>query len=439
MDTISVGTLFLLLSILLLLSAWFSGTETALMSVNRYRLRHKARAGHQGAILVLRLLERPDRLIGLILLGNCAANLSAPIVTTLIAQQLFPEQVSLAVSIAAVLLIIVVLIFSEVLPKTFAALHPEKLSYIAAYVYTPLLKIMYVFVWFINLIVNGILRTLGIQSSNNDINLSKEELHTVVKEASALLSTRHQAMLISILNLENATVEDIMVPRNEVIGIDLNDNWSEILEQLNHFPHTRLPVYRNSIDNIIGMLHVKRIVHLLAEHRDEDLNKNVLETAVTETYFIPEGTSLMQQLVNFQKQKRRIGLVVDEYGDLLGLVTLEDILEEIVGKFTTDTVSSNKDILSQIDGSYLIDGGTHVRDINAYLNISLPTDDAKTLNGLILEHLEMIPEPGTSLLINECPIEIIKAQNNTVKLARLSPSKAQSIQANRKNGSPSSL
>lgn len=418
MDKIPIGILFGILAALFILSAFFSGSETALMSINRYRLKHKARAGHRAAILVNKLLERPDRLIGLILLGNNLVNTLLVMLTTLVIQQLYDKSM---LAVAAVILPLALLIFAEVTPKTLGALRPERLAYPSAYVYTPLLVVTYPAIWLVNLIANGILRLLGVSSEqSSSMSLSREELSTVVHEAGALLPKGHRKMLLNILALEEATVEDIMVPRNEVTGIDLEEDWEDILEQLNHINHTRIPIYRESIDNIVGIMHTKRIMRLMA---DDDFNKQALENAAVEPYFIPEGTRLTKQILNFQRQKRRMALVVNEYGDLLGLVTLEDILEEIVGEFTTDSFNSMKDIHPQADGSFLVDGGVHVRDVNKALKWSLPTDGPKTLNGIILEHMEMIPEPGTSLLLHGLPVEIIKTQKNAVKTVRVFPHK----------------
>lgn len=387
------------------------------MSINRYRLRHKMRQGHRAAILVNRLLDQPDRLIGLILLGNNLANILASMITTIIALRLYPGEGALA--IAAGILTLVILIFAEVAPKTLAALQPELLAFPAAYIYTPLLRVGYPVVYVVNLLANGVLRLLGLNRGKTaGFSLSREELSTVVKEAGSMLPKRHRSMLLNVLQLEHATVEDIMVPRNEVVGIDIDDDHDDILEQLQRIKHTRVPVYSESIDHIIGVLHIKSIIRLIAE---DEFDKELLTKIVSEPYFIPEGTPLTTQLLAFQHLKNRLALVVDEYGDLLGLVTLEDILEEIVGEFTTDLPANVKEIHPQADGSYLIDGGVHIRDINRVLNWSLPTDGPKTLNGMILEHLEMIPEPGTSLILHGQALEITKTQKNVVKMVKIIP------------------
>src|SRR5271170_7885691 len=321
--------LFDALAVLLILAAFFAGSETALMSLNRYRLRHRANEGHRGARLAEALLAHPDRLIGLILLLSTIVNVAAPMLVGFIALRLGGE---FLVAFGAAALTLVLLIFCEVAPKTFGALHPERLALPAAYVYTPLLLLLYPFVWATNLLANGVLRLLGASRQQASNSLSSEELRTVVAEAGAMIPQRHRQMLVSILDLEKATVEDIMVPRVEIVGIDTEDSWDKILEQLRQSQHTRLPVYEGDIDRIIGVLHMKRVVHELARGRlDRD---SLIEAAsARDTYFVPSGTPLNTQLVNFQRDKRRMAFVVDEYGDIQGLVTLEDILEEIVGEF----------------------------------------------------------------------------------------------------------
>lgn len=421
MDNIPFSLLCGLVVGLIVLSAFFSGSETALMSINRYRLRHKAREGHRGAILVSRLLEKPDRLIGLILLGNNFVNVLAAMLAPIIALYIYPHDTPTLFFITSIILTLTFLIFAEVTPKTLAALHPEWVAYPAAYVYTAVLKVAYPLVAAIIIITNGILRLFGVTpEKTTGFSLSKDEFSTVVKEAGAMLPQLDRRMLLNILQLEQATVEDIMVPRNEVIGIDLNDNWEDILDQLQHIKHTRIPIYRESIDQAVGILHVKRIVRLLS---DDNFDKAALENAVVSPYYVPEGTKLTKQLINFQQHKRRIALVVNEYGDLLGLITLEDILEEIVGEFTTDVPTNMKGIHAQGDDTYLVDGGVHIRDLNRALSWPLPTDGPKTLNGMILEHMEMIPEPGTSLKLYGFTVEITKTRKNAVKMARVRPGK----------------
>ncbi|MDV3238003.1 MAG: HlyC/CorC family transporter [Gammaproteobacteria bacterium] len=416
MDAIPLGALFGALIFLLVLSAFFSGSETGLMTLNRYRLRHLAKARHRGAVRAQRLLERPDRLIGLILLGNNFVNILASAVATVIGLRLFGEA---GIAIATGILTLVVLIFSEVAPKTLAALHPERIAFPAAFIYVPLLKLLYPLVWVINQLANGLLRLFRVSAEQASAqSLSREELRTVVLEAGAMIPKRHQKMLLNLLDLEKATVEDIMIPRNEIVGIDLSDDIGEITDIITHTQYTRLPVFEESVDNIVGILHVRNVLPLL---KRGTLTHDELRRAAREPYFIPEGTSLNRQLLNFQRESRRTGLVVDEYGEIMGLVTLEDILEEIVGEFTTDPAALSSDITPQDDGSYLIDAGCSVRDINRALHTELPTTGPKTLNGLILEHMEDIPEAGTSLLIAGYPVDIVQTKDNAVKTIVLHP------------------
>lgn len=417
MDAIPLGALFSALIFLLVLSAFFSSSETGLMTLNRYRLKHLAKAKHPGAMRAQRLLERPDRLIGLILVGNNFVNVLASAIATVIGLRLYGD---VGIAIATGILTLVVLIFSEVAPKTLAALHPERIAFPAAFIYIPLLKLLYPLVWIVNQAANGLLKLMGVSTDQvGGHALSREELRTVVLEAGAMIPKRHQKMLLNLLDLEKATVEDIMIPRNEVVGVDLSDNIDEITDLLTHTQYTRLPVFEESIDHVVGILHLRNIVPLLKRGA---LTHADLRSVVREPYFIPEGTSLTRQLLNFQRESRRTGLVVDEYGDIQGLVALEDILEEIVGEFTTDPAALSKDITPLEDGSYLIDAGANVRDLNRALHTELPTDGPKTLNGLILEHMEDIPEAGTSLLLAGYPIDIVQTKDNAVKTARIRPS-----------------
>jgi len=419
LDDIPLGALFGGLAFLLLLSAFFSGSETALMTLNRYRLRHLAEQGNASAMRAQHLLDKPDRLIGLILLGNNFVNILASALTTLIALRLGGEG---ALAIATGLLTLVVLIFSEVAPKTFAALHPERLAFPASWIYTPLLHRWMPtrwLVWLVNQFANGVLRLLRLNpEGGHGSHLSKEELRTVVIEAGSMIPSRHHRMLLNILDLEQATVEDIMVPRNEIDAIDLDEPQEDILDDLKRMPYSRALVYRGSIDNVVGLLHSRDLMQALI---DGPLNRERLEALIHPPYFIPEGTPLNTQLLKFQRQKRRSGLVVDEYGDVLGLVTLQDLLEEIVGQFTSDPSDSIPDVQPQEDGSYLIDGGANLRELVRTFGWELPTDGPKTLNGLILEHLEDVPTPGISLLIVGYPVEILQMQNNAVKIARIQP------------------
>ena len=416
MDAYSTSTLFIVLGVLLCLSAFFSGSETALMALNRYRLRHLANKGHHGARLAQNLLEKPDRLIGLILLGNNIVNLLASPLAAYIGYRLYGD---VGVFPATVLFIIGVLIFAEVTPKTLAAMHPEKFAFPASYIYTPLQYVTYPIVLLINGIANTLLRFCGVRLEDAGLgSLSRDELRTVVLEAGGLIPRAHQNMLIGILDLESITVEDIMIPRSEVIGVDIDTDWESIRSQIANAPFTRMPIYHENLDNIVGFLHIRKIFSRIVE---DEISLDELKQNVRQPYFIPEGTSLNKQLLNFQREKRRIGLVVDEYGDIQGLVTLEDLLEEIVGEFTNDPATLATDIHPQEDGSYVIDGSTHVRDINKALQWNLNDNGPRTINGLVLEHLETIPEPGTSVLIDGHPIEIVRILNNSIRTVRIQP------------------
>ena len=413
MDTIPLSYLFGAEFLLILMSGFFSSSETAMMALNRYRLRHLAKDNHKSAILAEALLAKPDRLLGLILLGNNIINFAGATVGTFICIRLFGD---IGAAISPFIFGLVFLIFAEVIPKTVAAFYPEKIAYPATFIISPLLWICYPIVWIVNKISNGLLNMVGIGTKGKEeAPLSREELRTVVHEAGSMISRKYQRMLLNILDLGNETVDDIMVPRNELVGIDLNDSTSDIIEQLTQLQHTKLIVYRENIDNVLGILHARRIPRVLSDKSEFDPGD--LEDLITEPYYVPEGTPLNTQLVNFQRQKHRMGLVVDEYGVIQGMVTLEDILEEIVGEFTTDIQTFNVDINIQEDGSYIIDGMATIRDINRQLNWELPTTGPKTLNGLILERLEHIPETGTSLRIEPYTIEITQVAGNAVKTA----------------------
>lgn len=416
MDTIPLSLLFSILLLLIILSGCFSSSETALMTLNRYRLRHLSRSGHRGAHRAERLLQRPDRLIGIILLGNNFVNIAASSVATLIALRLGGEA---ALAAATGLLTLTILIFAEVAPKTLAALRPERVAFPAALVLGPLLKMLYPLVWLTNTLANGLLRLLGVSPTDGPQSaLSREELRTVVNEAGAMIPQRHQGMLLSILDLDQATVEDIMIPRNEVAGIDLGDDWERIRQMVIDSEYRRLPVWDGGIDHLRGILPVRRV---LAAMLEGDLDREQLVAQLQEPYFIPEGTRLHVQMRNFQVQRRRLGLVLDEYGEIVGLATLDDILEEIVGDFTTDPAELISDIQAEDDGTYLAAGSASVRELKRLLNWQLPADGPKTLNGLILEKLETIPEPGTSMLIDQHPVTVLQTEENRVKVARVAP------------------
>ncbi len=389
-----------------------------MMSINKYRLRHLEKENHKGAKRVSSLLQRPDRLIGVILIGNNLVNIAAATVAAIITERYFGDVWGPLINTVA--LTFVILIFAEVTPKTLAALHPEKVAFPSSVILKGLLRLMFPFVIGLNWITNGILKMFGI--SNQDIeehSLSKEELKTVVNESSALLPSNHQNMLTSILDLDHVTVEDIMIPRNEINAIDLNDDWKDISRQLTHAQHTRVLVYRDQIDDAVGFIHARDALRLLTK---EQFDKQSLLRALREIYYIPEGTSLNTQLLKFQQSKERIGLVVDEYGDIQGLVTLEDILEEVVGDFTTtQTRATSDEVDVQSDGSVLVDGAANIRDINKELEWDLPTEGPKTLSGLIVEYLEDIPQTPLGMRIAGYPIEIIEIKENMIKQVKVFP------------------
>lgn len=415
MDSISTGTLLIVLVLLILCSAFFSSSETGMMSLNRYRLRHLAQTKHRAARRVEKLLERPDRLLGLILIGNNLVNILASAIATVVCIRLFGD---LGVAVATFGLTIVVLIFGEVTPKTLAAMFPERIAYPASIVLNALMVPLSPFVWMINGVTNLLLRMLRLQPGS-DHSLSPEELRTIVNEAGSLIPQRHQDMLLSILDLDKVLVEDIMVPRNDIYAIDINDDWKSIVRQLVHSPHTKALLYRDNIDDVVGFLHARDALRLLAK---EQFNKSSLLRAVKEIYFIPEGTPLNVQMAKFQRNKERIGLIVDEYGDIQGLITLDDILEEIVGDFTTSMAPTPSDeIHPQPDGTYLVEGSANIRELNKEMGWHLPTDGPRTLNGLILEYLEDLPQPNISLRLAGYPIEIVEVEQNMVKLVRLMP------------------
>ena len=414
LESTSITLLLFILFILLVFSAFFSSSETALMSLNRYRLRHLEQEGHPGATRASQLLNRPDRLIGLILLGNNFVNILASAIATIIGVKLFGEN---GIVVATFTLTLIILLFAEVTPKTFAALHPERIAFPASFILKPLLVLLYPLVWFTNLITNQLLNLFGIkpEESMSDA-INSEELRMALKEAGALIPQRHKKMLMSILDLEKVTVDDVMVPRSEIDGLNIDAPLPDIIKQLSYCGNTRLPVYETSLDKLIGIVHVRKALHLLAQ---DNLTVETLNSIIKAAYFVPEGTPLNTQLIQFQRQKRRTGLVVDEYGDLIGLITLEDIFREIVGEFTADPIDEDKDIHPQEDGSYLINGSANIREINRSNHWQLPTEGPKTINGLILEYLESIPEPNVSLRIEQYVIEIVQTADNVIRTVRI--------------------
>lgn len=388
-----------------------------MMSVNRYRLRHLAQQGHRGAKRVQFLLDRPDRLIGLILIGNNLVNIAASAVATIICLRWFGDA---GLVVATFGLTLLILIFSEVTPKTIAALHPERVAFPSSIILKPLLTILYPAVASINFITNGFMRVLGVNPNNTQGQdaLSSEELRTVVNEANSMIPTSHQEMLLSILDLEKVTVEDVMIPRADISGIDVQDDVKSIIKQLSQAQYTRILLYRNEIDDAIGFIHARDIMQIVTRNSVE-LDKSEIVRSAREIYYIPEGTPLNVQLLKFQRNKERIGLVVDEYGDIQGLVTLEDILEEIVGDFTTTiTPLSSETTTLQSDGSVLVDGVANIRDLNKEMNWNLPIDGPKTVSGLVIEVLGDIPQLPLCLEVSGYRLEIVESSDNMVRKVR---------------------
>ena len=417
MNDIPTSALLITLVILIVISAYFSSSETSMMSLNRYRLRHLAKDNNKVALRVEKLLNQPDKLIGLILIGNNLVNILASALATIVGQRLFGDA---GIAIATGVLTLVILIFAEITPKTLAVLYPEKIAFPSSFLLRPLQKLLGPLVWLINGISNGLLRLFGINVKHQTNHaLSSDELRSVVHEAGNMIPAHHQQMLLSILELEKVTVDEIMVPRNEIAAIDINQEWEVILKQLRHRTNTMTLLYRDTIDDAIGFIHARDALLILLK---EDFTKTTLLRSARELYFIPEGTPLNTQLIKFQHNKERIGLVVDEYGDIQGLVTLADILEEIVGDFTTThEPHSAQEIHKQQDDSYIIEGGLGIRDINKEMGWTLPTDGPRTLNGLIVEHLEEIPTTKISTRICGYPMDILEVENNMVKLVKIMP------------------
>ncbi|EOZ9374000.1 HlyC/CorC family transporter [Enterobacter hormaechei] len=420
MEHISTTTLIVILVIMVVISAYFSGSETGMMTLNRYRLRHRAKQGNRAARRVEKLLRKPDRLISLVLIGNNLVNILASALGTIVGMRLYGNA---GVAIATGVLTFVVLVFAEVLPKTIAALYPEKVAYPSSFLLAPLLILMMPLVWLLNMVTRVLMRMVGIKADVTISSaLSKDELRTIVNESRSQISRRNQDMLLSVLDLEKVSVDDIMVPRNEIVGIDINDDWKAVVRQLTHSPHGRIVLYRDSLDDAISMLRVREAYRLMTEKNE--FTKEVMLRAADEIYYVPEGTPLSTQLVKFQRNKKKVGLVVDEYGDIQGLVTVEDILEEIVGDFTTSmSPSLAEEVTPQNDGSVLIDGSANIREINKAFNWHLPEDEARTMNGMILEALEEIPATGTRLRIEQYDIDILDVQDNMIKQVKVLPVK----------------
>ncbi len=407
-------TLSFILLILIVLSAFFSASEIGMMSINRYRLRHLVKMKSKPAIRVNTLLAHPDRLLSVILIGNTLANIVASMLATLLGQRIYGD---VGVALATITVTLLILVFSEMAPKTLAALYPQRVAFLASWFLLILQKIFAPLVHLISWVTKGILHLFGIPITQvQKETLSGEELKTIVHEAGSFLPLEHQGMLLSLLDLERAKIEDIMVPKSDIIGIDLERPWHEVLEQLEVAQHTRLPLYRGSIDNLVGMIHLRNVLNLALENV---LTLDSLLAIAEPPYFIPEATTLNSQILNFQKMKRRSCFVVNEYGDLQGLATMEDILEEVVGEFTTNIATLSQDIMHQEDGSVIINASMNVRNINRVLNWTLPSLGPRTLSGLIVEYLGYIPPASCCLAINKYRIEILKVSDNTIKTVRV--------------------
>ncbi|OGS91011.1 MAG: magnesium and cobalt efflux protein CorC [Gallionellales bacterium GWA2_59_43] len=420
MDDLSINALLGILLLLLVFGAWFSAAETSMMAINRYRLNSLIRKGNRSAKLTGRLLSKVDKLLGSILFGNTLLNVAAAAVTNIVILRLFGAS-ELALLAGTLLITFILLVFSEIMPKILAASHPERIALPSGYLLAPLITLFHPVVSVATAIVRGLLWLLRIkvQTDQSKQKLTLEELRGLVLEAEHFLPRKHQKMLLNLVDLERITVNDVMIPRNQIESLDIDAEPSELRQQIITCHHTLLPVYADTPGNIIGILHLKRVPALLQE---ATLDVSQLRETLYEPYFIPSDTPLLKQLQNFQERQARLGLVVDEYGELLGLVTLENILEEIVGEFTTQSPTQTGKFLRQDDGSFLLEGSSSLRELNRKLGLHLPLEGgAKTLNGLILEHLEDIPEAGTSLKIADYPIEIIQIQDRSVKVARIFP------------------
>ena len=413
MNEAPLGLLFGILAALIVLSGFFSGSETGMMSLNRYRLRHRAKSGHRGAKRASKLLEEPDSLISTILIGNNLVNNLAASIATIVAIRLYGDN---AVVPASILLTLVFLIFAEIIPKTIAAYKSETVAYAVSHILLPLKKLMFPIIWLVSHVTQFVLRLTRIEKNDGSEHIGLDELRTIVGEAGHLIPKHHKGMLMNILDLEQITVDDIMIPRNEVFGIDADADTDTIIRKLRDAEFTRIPVYQNDIDNIVGILHQRDIINSVDEQGR--VQRDALLQAIRDPYFIPEGTPLNTQLFNFQKQKRRMGIVVDKYGVMQGIVTLEDLLEEIVGEFTSNLSTDTEDIVHQPDGTYLVDGTTTIRDINKSMKWDLPTDGPKTLNGLLLEKLESFPEGAVGLTIDRYYFEIIEMKGNLIQSVR---------------------
>jgi len=423
LDNIPISWQLALLALLLLIAAFFSIAETSLMSLNRYRLRHLVNEGNRGARIASALLAKTDKLLGVILLCNNFANAASATLVTLITVELFGEG-EWMLMIGTLVVTFAILVFSEISPKVIAAAYPERLGILCSYILYPLLKVLYPAVWFVNLFVEGLLRLFRVKVNFNDgaQSLTMDELRSIVTDAGHFLPKKHRTILLNLFELEKITVDDVMTAHTQVEVIDFDAPLDDVLQRISSSHHTRLPVREGDNEEIIGIIHIRKIMNQLRLHEhDQDLDKNALRDILSEPYFVPSGTPLYTQIQQFQENKERIGLIVDEYGEFKGIITLEDILEEVIGDFTTQSPSRIGSYRQETDGSWLVDGSSTLRDLNKKLLLNLPLDGPRTLNGLVLEHFEDIPEPGTSFRIGEHTLEIMQTQDRIVKSVKIFP------------------
>lgn len=432
MDSIPLSWLYITQGILLLISAFFSISETSMMALNRYRLKHLVKQGSRAAKKTSDLLDKTDKLLGVILLGNNLVNSASAVLFALIAERLFgQDEIVLALATGGITFLI--LVFSEITPKVIGASYPEHIALPASYVLSPMLRIAYPVVWFVNLFVQALLKMLFIKpkgDTDGDGQLSMEELRTLVLEAGKFIPPKHQTIMVNLFELEDLTVDDTMTPRSQIEGVDISEKIEDIRNTLSTAHHTRLVVYDGGPENVIGIVHVRKVLNAI---RREPLSKESLREIIREPYFIPEGTGLLQQLQNFQENQRHMAIVVDEYGEMRGLVTMKDILEEIVGEFTSQSPAAGGLIHRQEDGTVIVEGSCPLRTLNRKLNLHFPLDGPKTINGLLLEQLEDIPEPGTAVKVSGYPVEIMQTQDKMVKVVRIDPRKAEKAGKPNKN------
>ncbi len=423
MDNVPIAWQLAILALLLLISGFFSIAETSLMSLNRYRLRHLVKEGHRGARLASTLLAKTDKLLGVILLCNNFANAASATLVTIITVELFGEG-EWILMIGTLAVTFAILVFSEISPKVIAAAYPERLGIFCSYILYPLLKLLYPAVWFVNLFVKGLLKLfrVNINFSESAQSLTMDELRSIVTDAGHFMPKKHRAILLNLFELEKITVDDVMTAHTMVEIIDFDAPIDDILQRISSSHHTRLPVREGESEEIVGIIHIRKVINQIRTHmQDNELTKESLREIIEDPYFVPAGTPLYTQIQQFQENQERIALVVDEYGEFKGLITLEDILEEVIGDFTTQSPSRIGSYRQETDGSWLVDGSSALRDLNKKLNLQLPTDGPRTLNGLILEHFEDIPEPNTSLKIGDHRLEIMQTQDRIVKSVKIFP------------------